>query len=187
MFRTATIALAVMIPVSAQAECYVRSAMSGQQKTTITRTTDIETLVVPVSATQNKCIVSYRALIDGTWHNIEGENVGARTLSEQELCRGAMDSGRVQLLNRADPKTMTVETNMVCTDQPRPQVRTVKIGDSVRESEVRPHPNFTKSFVHRGAQCRWFVEPVLRNQDLYQYQGIICLSHGSEWRVVDKW
>lgn len=187
MFRTAALIALASLPAVAQAECYVRSAMTTQQKATITRTTDIDTLVVPISATQNKCIVSYRALINGTWHNIEGENVGSKNQTEKELCLGAMDQGRAQVLSRANPTNMSVETNMVCSDQPRPQVRNVKIGDSVRESEVRPHPNFPKPFVYRGAQCRWFIEPQLRNQDLYQYQGIICLSHGTEWRVVDKW
>ncbi len=175
------------IPLSAQADCYVRSAMTAQKKTTITRTTDIETLVVPISASQNKCIVTFRALINNTWHTMEGESVGAKSMPEQDLCRKAMDQGRTQLLSRADGQNMIVETNLVCSDQPKPEVRNVRIGETVKESEVRVHPNFPKPFRHRGAQCRWFIEPELRERDLFQRQGIICLSHGSEWRVVDKW
>ena len=187
MLRTTTIILACLLPVAAQANCYVRSAMTIQQKTNITRTTDVETLVVPISATQNKCIVTYRALINNDWHTAEGEKIGLKSLSEQELCRGAMDQGHIQLLSRANPKNMSVETNMVCSDQPKVQVRNVRVGETIQESEVRVHPNFPNPFKHRGAQCRWFVEPELRSQDLYQHQGIICLSHGSKWHVVDKW
>jgi hypothetical protein len=187
MFRTTALILTVMWSATAQAECYVRSAMTGQQQANISRVTDVDTWVVPVSATQNKCIVSYRALIDNVWHTIEGESVGARTQPETELCRTAMDRGRAIVLSLVGPQNISVETNMVCSDQPRPKIRHVKIGDTVSESEVRPHPNFPKVFRHRGSQCRWFIEPELRQQDLYQRQGIICLSHGSEWRVVDKW
>jgi hypothetical protein len=55
-----------------------------------------------------------------------------------------MDQGRAQILSRADGGRMTIEQNMVCTDRPEIQVRQVRIGDQVRESEVRPHPNFPK-------------------------------------------
>jgi hypothetical protein len=187
MLRTATVILGMCLPVTVQAECYVRLAMTSQQKITVSRITDVDTLVVPISATQNKCIVTYRALINNAWHTLEGESTGSKNLSEKELCAGAMNQGRASVLSRADNQNMSVETNMVCSDVPKPQVKKVKIGDTIKESEVRAHPNFPKFFRHRGAQCRWFIEPELRNQDLYQYQGIICLSHGSEWRVVDKW
>lgn len=187
MFRTATVTLILFLPVSVQAECYVRSAMTSQQKVQIARVTDVDTWVVPISATHQKCIVSYRALINNEWHTVEAEKSGPKTQNENDLCQSAMDQGKVQILSRVNPGTMSVETNMVCNDQPKPKLRNVKIGDTVQESEVRPHPNFPRPFRHRGAQCRWFIEPILRNQDLYQYQGIICLSHGSQWRVVDKW
>jgi hypothetical protein len=98
-----------------------------------------------------------------------------------------MDQGRAQILSRADGGRMTIEQNMVCTDRPEIQVRQVRIGDQVRESEVRPHPNFPKLFKYRGTQCRWFVEPEIRGGDLLQRQGIICRSHGPDWNVVDKW
>jgi hypothetical protein len=187
MFRISAWCLAFLVPVTAQADCYVRSAITNQASSKITRVADVQTLVVPISNTKHKCIVTYRALIDQEWVTMEGEHSDSKSVSEQELCRGAMDQGRSQILSRADGKKLSVETNMVCDDRPEIQVRTVKIGDKVLESEVRPHPNFPKPFVYRAAQCRWFIEPEHRGQDLYQRQGIICLSHGSEWRVVDKW
>jgi hypothetical protein len=131
--------------------------------------------------------VTFRAQINGAWIDAEGESVGPKTLSEADLCRGAMDQGRVQLLSRADGGRLAVEQNMVCTDQPQIQVRRVQIGDQVRESEVRPHPNFPKQFNYRGTQCRWFIEPEVRGGDLLQRQGVICRSHGPDWKVVDKW
>jgi hypothetical protein len=161
--------------------------MTKETATKITAIADVQPLVVPVSPTHNKCIVIFRAQVDGAWITGEGESTGPRTLSEADLCRGAVDQGRTQILSRADGGRLTVEQNMVCTDRPEIQVRRVQIGDQVRESEVRPHPNFQHQFPYRGTQCRWFIEPEIRGGDLLQRQGIICRSHGPDWKVVDKW
>jgi hypothetical protein len=109
-------------------------------------------------------------------------------MSEQELCRGAVDSARVQILSRANGANLAVEQNMVCNEQPEIKVRVVKRGEMIRESEVRPHPHFPKPFVYRTSQCRWFIEPEVHpGRDLLQRQGIICQVNGNEWQVVDKW
>jgi hypothetical protein len=155
---------------------------------TITSIADVEPMVVPVSATHNKCIVQFRAQINGAWITAEGERTGLKSISEQELCRGAVDSGRVQILSRADGGRLSVEQNMVCTDRPAIEVRVVQRGEMVNESEVRPHPNFPTPFRHRSAQCRWFIEPEVHpGRDLLQRQGIICQINGNKWQVVDKW
>jgi hypothetical protein len=177
-----------LVTTTAYGECYVRSAMTNQTAMSITAVADIEPLVVPISATQNKCIVTFRAQVNGEWVTAEGERVGSRSMAEKDLCAGAVDSGRMQILSRANGGRLTVEQNMVCSDQPEIQVRVVKRGEMVRESEVRPHPNFPKPFTYRTAQCRWFIEPEVRpGRDLLQRQGIICQTNGNEWQVVDKW
>jgi hypothetical protein len=186
MFRLTAITLAV-VATTAQADCYVRSAMNNQTRASITSIADVEPLVVPISFTQNKCIVTYRAQVNGKWVTVEGTSIGAKSLSDEELCRGAIDSSQAQLLSRTDASNLAVETNMVCDERPEIRVRNVNVGELVRESEVRPHPNFPKPFRYRTAQCRWFIEPEPRNSDLLQRQGIICQSNGNEWRVIDKW
>lgn len=181
------IAVAMAVTANAQADCYVRSAMTNQTTINITSIADVQPLVVPISATQNKCIVSFRAQVNGNWITAEGEKIGSKSLSEAELCRGAMDQGRTQILSRADGKNLAVEQNMVCTDQNLPQIRKVEMGDRLQESEVLPHPNFPRRFVYHNATCRWFMEPDVRPGDLLHRQGIICQLHGNEWQVVDKW
>jgi len=179
--------LALAVSSTAQAECYVRSAMTNQTSVNITSIADVQPLVVPISPTQNKCIVNFRAQVNGQWITAEGENVGPKNLSEDTLCKGAMDQGRTQILSRADGKRIALEQNMVCTDQPIAQIRKVNIGDHLQESEVLPHPNFPKQFVYRTSACRWFIEPEVQPGDLLQRQGIICRLHDNEWQVVDKW
>lgn len=188
MFRTTTLILALGLASTAQAECYVRSATTNQTTINITSIADVEPMVVPISATKNKCIVSFRAQVNGQWITAEGEKIGPRNQSEQELCAGAVDSGRIQILSRASGANLAMEQNMVCNEQPEIKVRTVKRGEMVRESEVRPHPHFLKPFAYRTAQCRWFIEPEVHpGRDLLQRQGIICQVNGNEWQVVDKW
>ena len=170
-----------------QADCFVRSAVTNQTTMSVSAIADVQPLVVPISATQNKCFVTFRAQVNGEWITAESERVGPRSMSETDLCAGALDSGRMQILSRAGGGKLAVEQNMVCTDQPEIKVRVVKRGELVRESEVRPHPNFLKPFTYRTAQCRWFIEPEPRVGDLLQRQGIICQVNGPEWQVVDKW
>jgi len=179
--------LAVAISANAQADCYVRSAMTSQTAVSITNVADVQPLVVPISATENKCIVNFRAQVNGQWITAEGESVGPKTLSEAMLCKGAMDKGRTQILSRADGKNLSVEQNMVCTDQPIPKIKKVEIGDRLQESEVLPHPNFPKRFAYHSKTCRWFAEPEVKSGDIRHRQGIICQLYGNEWQVVDKW
>lgn len=188
MFRTTALILSLGVATTAQAECYVRAATTNQTAIDITKVADIEPMVVPVSATHNKCIVSFRAQVNGDWITAEGEKTGPKTMSEQALCASALDQGRVQILSRADGGRLAVEQNMVCTDQPEIQVKKVKRGELVRESEVRIHPNFPKRFKYRATACRWFMEPEVQpGRDILQRQGIICQVNGNEWQVVDKW
>jgi hypothetical protein len=154
----------------------------------ITAVADVEPLVVPISETQNKCIVNFRAQVNGEWVTAEGEKVGPKTQSEKSLCDSAVDSGRIQILSRASGGQLDVEQNMVCNDRPEIHVRNVKLGEHVRESEVRPHPNFPNPFAYRGTLCRLFIEPEVHpGRDLLQRQGVICQVNGNEWQVVDKW
>jgi hypothetical protein len=188
MFRKTILIIAMVTATTAQADCYVRSAVTNQTTMSITAVADVEPLVVPISPTQNKCIVMFRAQVNGAWITAEGEQVGPKTMSEKDLCAGAVDSGRIQILSRANGANLAVEQNMVCNEQPEIQVRTVRRGEMVRESEVRPHPHFPKPFVYRTAQCRWFIEPEVHpGRDLLQRQGIICQTNGNTWQVVDKW
>jgi hypothetical protein len=45
----------------------------------ITAVADVDPLVVPISFTQNKCIVMFRAQVNGEWITAEGEKVGPKS------------------------------------------------------------------------------------------------------------
>jgi len=171
----------------ANADCYSRTAMSNQTTAKITAVADVKRKVVPVGHQQNKCIVSFRAQIDDGWVTAEGENVGANTESLDQLCASAMSAGKSEALTRIAGSTVNVEQDMVCTDEPNIQIRKVQVGEHIKESELTPHPNFTKQFKYRGTVCRWFIEPEGRVGDMIPKQGVACRIQDNDWQVVDKW
>lgn len=180
--------IAMMLPLAASAECYMRSATVKDTKQAITRIADIQRSVVPVSKDQFKCVVAFRVEINHVWYTSEGSSVGANADSMDQICSQALDSGRSYILQKVGGATMKSEQEMVCRDDPLPEVKAVKIGEIVKISELAPHPQKPDFFEYKGAQCRWFVEsdfdPVRR--DLFQWQGIACLLRKGEWQVVDK-
>ena len=91
MHRITAVIIGMALANSVMAQCYVRQAMTTKQQAKIARITDVQTLTVPVSATQHKCIVTFRAQIDNEWVTGEGEKTGPRTVPERELCQSAMD------------------------------------------------------------------------------------------------
>ena len=95
MLRKTTLIVALTMSTTVQAECYVRAAVTNQTAMSITAVADVEPMVVPISATHQKCIVTFRAQVDGKWITAEGEKTGLKTMSEKELCNGAIDSGRI--------------------------------------------------------------------------------------------
>ena len=81
MFRKTTLILALTMAGTVHANCYVRSAVTNQTTMSITAVADIDRFVVPISPTQNKCIVTFRAQVNGNWITVEGEKIGPRSMS----------------------------------------------------------------------------------------------------------
>jgi hypothetical protein len=59
------------------------------------------------------------------------------------------------------------------------------IGFSGKLDLFREHPNYKNNFQHNGVICRWFLDNQFVNDDITNYQGIICRV-GDNWTVVDK-
>ncbi len=173
----------------AHADCYYRSSNISRLRAPIERIADLERTVMPVGQDQNRCRVTFRALILNQWHTVEGESTGPITTSLDQICGQALNLGRTQILDRVSGSDITASQEMICTDQPIPRTRDlVAVGDIVRDSEVQPHPIHRRSFGYRGSECRWFVESRPESGRVDMNQGIICRgSPEQDWRVVDKW
>jgi hypothetical protein len=178
----------LLLPSVALADCYVRSATVNDIKSSITRVADIKRYVTPVNKDQFKCTVSFRAEINHVWHTGEAQSIGSTSDSIDQICSQALQSGRAQILQKIAGSAIKVDQEMICTDRPEPEVRTVRIGDIVQLSEVAPHPKKPDFFTYKGAQCKWFVETDVNTEarDLFQWQGIVCNVRKGEWQVIDK-
>lgn len=188
MSRLSASLIFLLISSTVSAECYMRSSTVKDIKSSITRIADVKRTVTPVNDNQFKCIVTFRAEINHVWHTAEAHSFGAKTDSIDQICSQALQVGRSSILQKVTGTQLHVEEEMVCRDDPLPEVRTVRIGDIVQLSELAPHPQKPNFFEYRGARCRWFVEsdfdPVRR--DVFQHQGIVCLVRKGEWQVIDK-
>ena len=179
--------VALLFANSASAECYSRIAMNNKIQDQMVAIANIHKPLTPVSVTQNKCVVNFRAQVAGEWYSIEGEAVGPRIANTDPLCTQALNSSRRKFLTQSGVNSVSVEQDMVCTDQSIARTRAVKIGDQIRESEVAPHPTYPRRFEYRNTFCRWFMETEASVGDIIQRQGIICRIRDNEWQVVDKW
>jgi hypothetical protein len=180
--------LSLLFPLTVSAECYVRSATLNKSNTPVTRIADIKRHVTPIENNQFRCLVTFRAEINYVWHTAEGMSVGANSDSIDQICSQALDVGRSHILQKVGKSATVSESEMICRDDPIPEVRSTKIGDVVQISELAPHPQKPGFFDYRGAKCRWFVESDvnLQTRDIFQWQGIVCQVRKGDWQVVDK-
>ena len=170
------------------AECYMRSSIKLTNQSIQGIPTDLQKLAVPEKSGYS-CTIRYRVSIGNNWQTVEGT---AQARTENEACARALDYKKGYVLAEVTPKTIQATNHMICTDLPDIQVRSVKIGEVVWESETdkHNHPDEQKYFTYKRTQCRMFVERAARFENLYTYQGIICRQNAtqySKWQVVDKY
>ena len=163
----------------AVANCDIRTASVLTSNRIVSKTLKLEKDI-----SENKCTVRFKLEVDGDMHDVEETKTG--NMSENELCRAAIENGRKNLLTslggnfRADAVTVC-QTN-------KPIERRIRIGDTILESEVGTSV-VTNMFKHKGAQCRMFTERLAVDGKLKVYNGVICQVDNSttDWLVVDKW
>ena len=177
--------VAALAVSTAQADCYNRTAITAQTRSEVSRVTDVRQQILPDPA-GFACRVTFRALIGQDWHTGEGSATGFTGDDPAQICAQAQTVGRSFLLAKIGTTTVNQDSDVVCTDQPLPEVRPVKIGQIIGESEVQIHTKYPKPFSYQGTQCRWYMEYGTRSQDITPWQGVICRVQGDRWKVVDK-
>jgi hypothetical protein len=182
------IATAIGAAGMAQAECYVRSSTLTESRDAIEKIADAQNTFVRLSSGQMRCTSTFRVLIKGAWHTAEGQAIVSPDTTEAQACARAQNSGKVTILQQVSGKSLTVQEEMICTDQQLPKTRTVRVGDLIGESEVVPDPAWPNSKRMRdGNVCRRFVEADLSGIDMRRSKGIICQVSETAWKVVDKY
>jgi hypothetical protein len=180
--------LAVLIPVSALAqECVMQQKIVNKSETVITEVGDIRRDVVPWGKNQKKCMVNFRAMVDGTWYPAYGEYVWDGERPSSEACGAAVSQAKNDLTKKIKPSTIISEDVVVCNDSANQTgIKVAKVGSLVDIAQLRSHPNYPKRFYHNGAECRWFLDSSWTGKDIRQYQGIACMLEPTKWVIVDK-
>lgn len=181
------IALA-FLAANTYAECIMNSSSATRTVGKIEDVADIRPMVSPVVNGQRKCFINMRVKYKNEWHTVYSEYSG--TMDNADLCQIAVEQGARQFLADHEPRLLHSEQQMLCSDAPAVTYNsTVAKGDRIRISEVRPHPVQKQPFQYKGTECRWFVEPSMKGNDFYQWQGVACktgMPGSDEWTVIDK-
>ena len=183
MRKTILIAALGFTASLANAECYLRSNSIGEAQANIERVADIQFSPVKLANGDTKCTATYSALIKGKWHLAEGT---ATAKDKDQACQTAQNFGNAKLLEQISGTKLTVNQEVLCTDQDLPRPRTTKKGDIVRISEVNINPAWPKPMLLDGAKCVWFLESKFTGSDLSRPQGIMCQVTDTGWQVIDK-
>jgi len=180
--------IAALLPTAVMAsECVLQDRTVTAATVTIQERSGIQHPVVPVPQGGKRCIVSFRARVGVTWYTAYGQYDWPGDRPSSEACAVAVSRGDDSVLQQAAPGHVRSEKIMVCSDRPDlTELRQTHPGSVGKAHQFRPHSDYPRRFWHNGAQCRWFVEPALRNGDIYQFQGIICQVQDNDWVVVDK-
>jgi len=171
--------------------CFIRSTTatySGNPAKELQALEDIRPMLTLVSESERKCSVTVRAQYKGKWEDIYGDSVGAASMDVNALCVAAVENASKQFLASKET-SLTSAQQMVCTDEPPIKTRPVEKGEVIRISEVLPHPAKPRAFTYRGTECKMFIEHGVRNNMLYDWQGVACKTGrngGDEWTVLEK-
>lgn len=176
-----------LIATGAAAECILRSNATTQITGKVDDIADIQPFNVVKFNGERACTIRARVLYKGAWHTIFSDYTGKA--SDQDLCVTAVRLGVQQFLATQESTKIASEQTMVCSDEPEIKPRPVQKGELVRISEVLPHPDQPRPFMHKGIECRYFLEATGQGTNYYRWTGIVCRTGrngADEWTVVDK-
>lgn len=178
----------LLIPLSVYAEqCVLQQKTVTQTTAVIQERTNIKAEVVPAFGGSSKCLVSFRARIDNTWHTAFGEYEWPGDRSREQACAVALRKADESLKERVNQSRVLSENTLVCREDPSLNtLRETNPGTIGSRSQFRPHPDRPKEFWHNGARCRYFLESNYTGRDIKTFEGIICLIIDDQWVVVDK-
>jgi hypothetical protein len=177
-----------LLPFSVFAqECVLQQKVVNKYDQVITEVGNIRKDVVPWSKNQKKCLVNFKAMIEGNWHAAQGEYIWDGEMPVDQACGAAVVNAKRELTQRIKPATIISEDILVCNDDTtQATLKEAKIGTLVDIAQLRSHPNYPKRFYHNGAECKWFLDSTWTGKDIRQWQGVACKVEPTKWVVVDK-
>jgi hypothetical protein len=182
------IALAVLIPALATAECVLQDRTVTSHSIVIQERSGMRQTVVPAPEGGKRCIVNFRARVGATWYSATGQYDWAGDRPAGEACAVAAARADDSVHAQTVSQHVRSEKVMVCND--REDMNTLRVtrpGTVAQLHQFRPHPDYPNRFWHNGAQCRMFLDSAWTGRDIHTYQGVICQLQDNQWVVVDKY
>lgn len=178
----------LLIPAAVAAQdCVMQEKTVGRQNVVIAERSEIRRDIVPWSNNQMKCVVSFKARIDNSWHLATGEYIWDGDTPPGQACGAAVKMAEKDLTAKVKPSTIISEEVLVCNDDKQLEtIKVAKVGSIVDIAQLRVHPNYTNKFYHNGTECRWFLDSSWNGKSIQQYQGVACKLEPTKWVVVDK-
>jgi hypothetical protein len=182
------IALAVLIPALATAECVLQDRTVTSHSIVIQERSGMQQTVVPTPEGGKRCIVNFRARVGATWYSATGQYDWAGDRPTNEACAVAAARADDSVHAQTVSQHVRSEKVMVCNDREDTKtLRSTQPGTVAQLHQFRPHPDYPNRFWHNGAQCRMFLDSAWTGRDIHTYQGVICQLQDNQWVVVDKY
>lgn len=182
------IALTVLIPALATAECVLQDRTVTSHSIVIQERSGMRQTVVPAPDGGKRCIVNFRARVGATWYSATGQYDWAGDRPAGEACAVAAARADDSVHAQTVSQHVRSEKVMVCNDrEDMNTLRSTQPGATGKLHQFRPHPDYPNRFWHNGAQCRMFLDSAWTGRDIHTYQGVICQLQDNHWVVVDKY
>jgi hypothetical protein len=180
-----TLIATAVLATNVSAECVLQESTINTFDGVVEQRDSIVRDIIPVNSNTLKCMVRYKAKVNGEWHTTTGEYTYTDKNS-QMACGQAVINADKNLLTRLSNNHLSSQQVLVCHDDDKQMtLHKTDIGTLGLLSQYRPHPDYPDNFNYKGSSCRWFLD-VEFNGDVKPYEGIICNVQEDKWVVVDK-
>ena len=131
------------------------------------------------------CKVELDIEIEGRWHKAQGSYIWDGGMLNGRACDIAAMRARSSLTAELKPYTISSKAEIQYEENSNTKrITGYRKGELVDISNLRQHPNYSRSFAHQGSECKWFYDIRKEEKGIKQYNLIACkLSAG--WIVED--
>ena len=169
--------------------CQWNQKIVSKEEAVITELRDVKTNLVPWKNGTQSCIATLEGKVNGQWAKGTGEFKWNEDLNPKQGCLGAVELAKKNLLSSLKSATISSESTVVCKEQGPSETPLINppIGTVINSpNRLRKHPNFPNAFIHKGEECRWYLETGFNGKDINQTNGIVCKMAPARWVIVDK-
>jgi len=168
-------------------QCVLQDRTVTSSEVKIVARSNIQRQIVPAPDGGRRCVVNFQAQINNAWYWANGHYDWDGARPAAEACAVAISRAEDAVKTQVAPSHVRSEKVLTCSDnEDLEKLQATNPGTVAPLHKYRPHPKYPNEFWHNGAKCRWFLDSVFREKDIYTYQGIICKVANSQWVVVDK-